>query len=191
MLKNTTIIVKDSRWLLDLFSVTDLIAKLNGPNTEFRDENKIIAEMIGATDSLKGKLKLRKNQLKRCANPLPKCLIARRGYIWCVCLHSGIYCDTLLTEYERRSKNSGRMKFTVSFITDRFEREILSRVLNWCPLRSWKIWASYNLRLLIANRLISENKKTDWNFWKLILSVHCPVLKRGLLKVNGFFGSAY
>jgi hypothetical protein len=64
MLKNTIIIVKDSWWLLDLFSVTDLTAKLNGLNTELQGENKIIAEMIGATDSLRGKLKLWKNQLK-------------------------------------------------------------------------------------------------------------------------------
>jgi hypothetical protein len=142
MLKNTIIVVKDFRWLLDFFSVTDLTVKLNGPNTELQGENKIIVKMIGATDSLKGKLRLWKTQLmKGVLTHFPSVQYRTGGTFHAsICIMG--YTDTPLKEYERRFKDSGRMEFTVSFIANRFEREILSRALNSCPLCSRKMWAN-------------------------------------------------
>jgi hypothetical protein len=73
---------------------------------------------------------------ERCANPLPKRSKSCWWYIWCVCLHY-IYIDKLLKEYERRFKDSERMKFAVSFITNPFQErdvsesvKLISYVLN-------------------------------------------------------------
>jgi hypothetical protein len=77
--------------------------------------------MIVATGSLKGKLGLRKTQLMEGMLTHFPSVQYRADGVFDASVYILGYIDTPLKEYERRFKDSGRMKFTVSFLTNLFE----------------------------------------------------------------------
>jgi hypothetical protein len=177
--------------LLDLAFLVDLTAKLNLLNTELQGENKTIIKMIGTIDSFKGKLQLWKTQLKKgVLTHIPSVQSPADGTFDASVL---ILCiDELLKEFERRFKDFERMKFTVPFITDPFQErdksesaELISSVFKENVSE---------LKLEIVNFQTDLSLKTrvnDKNFWNLVPSAQCPVLKLVALKVSACFGSTY
>jgi hypothetical protein len=116
--------LKDSRWLLYLAVLIDLTTKLNELNIKLQGENKTIIKMTGTIDSFKGKQQLWKTQLmKGVLTHLPSVQSRADDTFDASVYILGI--DNRLKEFERRCKDSERIKFTVSFITNPFqERDI-------------------------------------------------------------------
>jgi hypothetical protein len=105
--------------LIDLAFLTDLTTELNELNSELQGEKKTIIKMTGLIDSFKGNLKLQKTQLmKGVQTHFPSVQSRADGtsdasvYLLCT--------DKPLKEFETRFKDSERMKFTASFITNTF-----------------------------------------------------------------------
>jgi hypothetical protein len=162
--------LKDSRLLLAIAFYIGLTAKLNELNTEFQGKNKTIIKMIGTADSFTGKLQLWNIQLmKGVLTHFPSVQICADGAfdasVYNLCI------DELLRGFERRFKDSERMNFTVSFITNPFQEgdisesaELISSVLkeNVSELELEIINMQTDLSLKI--------KVNDTNFWNLVLS---------------------
>jgi len=136
--------------------------------------------MIGTIDSFKGKLKLHKTQLmKGVLTHFPSIQSHADGtfdvsvYILCI--------DTLLKEFEC-------IKFTVSFITNLFqERESAELISVFKENVSELEFEIINLQTYLS----LKTRVNDTNFWTLMPSAQCPILKRVSLKVNVCFVSTY
>jgi hypothetical protein len=145
--------------------------------------------MTGTIDSFKGKLQLWKTQLmKGVLTHSPSVQSRADGtfdasvYILCI--------DELLKEFERRFKDLQLMKFIVSFITNPFQERDISESAELI----YSVFKENVSELEIFNLqtdLLLKTKVNDTNFWNLVPSAQCPILKQVSLKVSACFCSTY
>jgi hypothetical protein len=156
-------------------------------NNKLQGENKTIIKMTGTTDSLKRSPKLQKTQLMKgvlthfssvqsCADGIFDASV----YILCT--------DKLFKKSERRFKDFNHKKFSVSFITNLFQErdtsesaELLSSVFKENVSELEHEIINLHTGLSLKTRL------NDTNFWNLVPSAQCPILKQMSLKVNAFW----
>jgi hypothetical protein len=105
-------------------------------------------------------------------------------YILCI--------DKLLKDFEIRFKDFEGMKFTVSFITNPFQERDISDSIELISSVFKENVSELEPEIIDLQTDLSLKTRVDvTDFWNLVPSAQCPILKRVSLKVSACFGSTY
>jgi len=92
-------------------------------------------------------------------------------YILCI--------DTLLKEFKTRFKDFEHMKFTVSFITNPFQDRDINESAEFISSVFKENVSELELEIInLQTDLSLKTRLNDTNFWNLMPSTQCPILKR-------------
>jgi hypothetical protein len=84
------------------------------------------------------------------------------------------------------------MKFTVSFITNPFQESDIRESAELISFLFKENVSEPELEIInLQTDLSFKTRVNNTNFWNLVLSAQCPILKRVSLKVSACFSSTY